>query len=323
MMIGFRKAKNGRKRRVTVVGSINYDMTMFLNSFPAPNQTILAQRSVSAMGGKGLNQAVAAAKLETDVKFIGKVGHDTFGQAALDYLKLSQVDITGIQRSDTPTGVATIFVNEHRENMITVASGANSDLSPADIQEFDSLIKNADVLLVQLEVPLDCVAEALHIAKTHDVLTILNPAPAQKDASDLFDMIDILTPNESEAAEFTGVYPKDFDSCAEAASLMRQQGGKRIVITLGKNGAFISEDGVEKILPSFPVQAVDPTGAGDVFNGILAARLAQGDTLEDAAVFASAGAAMSVTIQTAEGAAPTEEEITDFLAQNMSGRAVN
>ena len=258
------------QKNIVVVGSINCDQTSFLTQFPKVNQTIFAKSSSLSVGGKGLNQAIAAAKAGANVSMFACVGNDVFGQMAKSYLTENNIDISYLKEiSETATGTANIFVNENSENMIAVSKGANACLLPEDIEKNASIIEQADLLIVQLEVPKETVLKALLIAKASDVTTIFNPAPAISSIEELIKLSTIITPNETEVEEIVGIYPDDEATCLEAVIKLRKLGATDVIITLGSKGFYISNGNDEKLVPAISVDAIDPTGAGDVFNGVL------------------------------------------------------
>lgn len=307
--------------RITVVGSINCDFSTYVKNFPLINQTIHANNFSFNVGGKGLNQAVAAARIGADVSFVGCVGDDLFGHKALSYLQENNIDTTHIKvHNDELTGTANIFVSESGDNMIAVTPGANANISIDDIDSANELIRHADVLMVQLEIPLPAVEQALAIATKHNVLKILNPAPAIDSAIDLLPFADIVTPNENELFSLSNVNtPHNNIQISEIESLSRgllKKGANTIVTTLGARGCFIVSETAATHIPSIPVHSIDPTGAGDVFTGVLAASLANNNSLTEAARFSTAAAALSVTKPTATNAAPYPQEISNFMQNN-------
>jgi len=303
--------------KVTVIGSINGDISFAVDQFPRPNETILAKDSALCMGGKGLNQAIAAACAGAKTAMIGCVGTDSIGDKALGYAKDNGLDLAGIKRvAHTSTGTAGILVNTDRENMIVVSPGANACLSVDDIHAHASLITGADMVVTQLEVPPDTVRAALDMAAKAGVRTVFNPAPATPAAANLIACADIITPNESETQTITGIYPQDEASALEAARALCARGAKDVLITMGEAGYYVFSQGKGEYVKAFAVKAIDPTGAGDVFNGVLAKVLADQGSLRMAARHASAAAALSVQCAGAEGAAPNWPQIQDFLAQN-------
>ncbi len=305
-----------RKPKVIVVGSINCDLSFFMQGFPARNETILARHSLLTTGGKGLNQAVTAARAGADTHIIGCVGEDSFGQTAKTYARQQDVDISAVNSvADAPTGRAGIFVTEAGENMIAVSPGANAKLTPDDIIANADLIKTADIVMAQLEVPAEVVCTAFEIAGKAGVKTLLNPAPATPEAKNLIKLADIISPNETETEIITGIFPHDTDTARAAALCLCHLGARHVVITMGARGYYVFTNGSGTLFAAFVVKAIDPTGAGDVFNGVLARALATGHSLEDAANIASAAGAICVTRQGAQGAAPNWREIQHFLDQ--------
>tara|TARA_B110000459_G_C16498439_1_gene442233 strand:+ start:70 stop:1035 length:966 start_codon:yes stop_codon:yes gene_type:complete len=310
------KASNNQKK-IVVVGSINCDQTAYLERFPKINQTVFAKKSSLSVGGKGLNQAVSAASLGGNVSMVSCIGNDVFGEMATVHLQRNQINQEHIRITENvSTGSATIYVTEEGENMIAVTSGANNELSPIDIEEKYSVIADADVLIVQLEVPIETVKMALQVATEAKITTILNPAPMSKNITDLIKLSTVITPNETEVEALVGIYPKNEEMAALAALKLNEYGAREIIITMGDKGYYISSEKIKKLFPSFPVDVIDPTGAGDVFNGALAVALANEFSLEKSAQFASAAAALSVTKRTAQGSAPSWAQTIEFLRLN-------
>ncbi len=299
---------------IVVIGSSNTDMIIKLDRIPRPGETILGGKFVTAAGGKGANQAVAAARAGGRVSFIARVGQDVFGDQAVAGFVKDQIDVDHVARdSSAPSGVALVFVAKDGENSIAVASGANANLAPADVERARTLIASAGVVVMQLETPLATVQAAARIAAQAGVRVILNPAPAQPLPDDLLRLIAILTPNETEAELLTGIKVHDPASAGQAADVLLTRGVQTVIITLGASGAFVAADGLRKLLPGFRKDAVDTTAAGDVFNGALAVALAEGQELEQAVRFANAAGAISVTRMGAQPSAPGRGEI-DTLA---------
>ena len=302
------------KKPIVVVGSSNTDMIIKLDRIPRPGETILGGEFVTAAGGKGANQAVAAARAGGRVSFIARVGKDVFGDQAVAGFVNDRIDVDHVARDKAaPSGVALIFVARDGENSIAVASGANGRLSPADVKKARKLIASAAALVMQLETPLATVQAAAETAAKAGVTVILNPAPAQPLPDELLRLVSILTPNETEAELLTGIKVDDEASAGQAADRLLAHGLRTVIITLGQRGAFVAAEGLRKSIPGFPMQAVDTTAAGDVFNGALAVALAEGQTLEQSVRFANAAAAISVTRLGAQPSAPQRKEI-DKLA---------
>ena len=300
--------------KIVIVGSINTDMIVKVPRIPKPGETILGGKFSTAAGGKGANQAVAAARVGGDVTFIARVGNDMFGKQALEDFESNNINAKYIKTdSADPSGVALIFVDEKGENSIAVASGANARLSHRDVTEAEEVIKSADILLMQLETPMESVKRAAKIAKEAGVKVILNPAPAYPLDNTLLSTLYVITPNESEAELLTDISVTDFPSAEKAAFILLDRGVEVAIITMGSKGALIKTRELTKIVPGFKVNAVDSTAAGDVFNGSLVVAMAEGKTLEETVQFANAAAALSVTKLGAQPSAPKRVEIERML----------
>jgi ribokinase len=303
------------KPRILVVGSSNTDMIIKMERIPKPGETIIGGKFASAAGGKGANQAVGAARAGGAVTLVARVGQDMFGDNAIAGLIADGINVDYVVRDRTsPSGVALIFVGQNGENSIAVASGANARLTPADVRKAKSLFRKASVLLLQLETPLDTVQAAAELAAATGVRVILNPAPAQTLPDKLLRRIYLLTPNESEAELLTGIAVDNLDSAAKAAAALLARGAQNVIITMGARGALVAGVDLGQLIPAFKVKPVDTTAAGDIFNGALALGLAEGRSLLEAARFASAAAAISVTRMGAQTSAPTRKEIELLLA---------
>jgi ribokinase len=295
--------------KVVVVGSINTDMVVRAPKLPAPGETVLGGKLFIMAGGKGANQAVAAARLGAITSFVARVGTDSFGDKAMQGLLAEGINISHVCRDpETPSGVALIGVDETRgENSILVAPGANARLSLENITAAADLILSADVLVCQLEVPLDSVTEALRIARTGGVITILNPAPARALTSETLELVSILTPNETEAEEISGLTGASAEQCGKA---LLQRVGRAVIVTLGANGAMVvTKTGVSQIAGRPVDRVVDTTAAGDCFTAALAVALGEGESLATAAEFANAAAALSVSRAGAQPSLPRRGEM--------------
>jgi len=304
---------------VLVIGSSNTDLIIKMARIPKPGETILGGEFASAGGGKGANQAVAAARAGGAVTFIARVGRDLNGAEAVARLAAAGIDVSHVSRdANRPSGVALIFVSQTGENSIAVASGANDKLSPADVRKAKSAFRRARILLIQLETPLKTVAASIELAAAAGVPVVLNPAPARPLSARLLKRVYLLTPNESEAEQLTGVAVTNAAAAARAADRLLSRGVHNVVITMGSRGAFVAGKNVRQWVPGFAVRAVDTTGAGDVFNGSLVVALAEGQPLLVAARFASAAAAISVTRLGAMPSAPARREIEAMLATRHS-----
>ncbi len=300
--------------RIVVVGSSNTDMIVQVAHVPRPGETILGGRFSMAAGGKGANQAVAAARAGGSVAFVARVGADIFGENAVKGFAQDGINIEHVIRDPAaPSGVALIFVGDDGENSIGVASGANAALSPADVDAARSSITAADVLLMQLETPLPTIERAAEIARQAGVRIILNPAPAQPLPDALLRQVSILTPNETEAELLTGIAVNDDAQAEKAARALQAKGVGTVIITLGSRGAFVLGDGSAQRVAGFKVTPVDTTAAGDVFNGALAVALAEKRPMDQAIRFANAAAALSVTKLGAQPSAPRRPEIEAFM----------
>ena len=298
---------------IVVAGSVNVDFILRVTALPRPNETITGLDMAVAIGGKGLNQAVACARLGTPTNMIAAVGEDSFAGQATAWLTANGVGTTWVRTlPDVATGVANIFVAEDGQNMIVVTPGANGRLTPALVDAAEPAVAGAQALIVQLETPLDAVRRALELARRHRVLTVLNPAPVQPGAAALFPLADLVTPNETELAALTGIHDLDDASLARGLQAMIDAGARRAVVTLGAQGCATLIDGALHRVPAFTIKAIDATGAGDHFNGALVSRLVAGEDLLAAMRYASAASALSVTRPSADSA-PTAAEVAAFL----------
>jgi len=301
-------------KKIVVVGSSNTDMIIQLKRLPKPGETIVGGVFTTAAGGKGANQAVGAVRAGGDVAFICRIGADMFGDTSLSGFINDGLDISGvIKDNEKPSGVALIFVDEKGENSIAVAPGANGELKPDDIRNKSSIIAGADLLLMQLEIPMETVEAAAKVAADNNVRIILNPAPAQPLSDSLLKKISIITPNETEAELLTGVPVNNEADAEKAAKILIQKGVETVIITLGSKGAFVFNNNFKELIPSYKVKAIDTTAAGDVFNGAFAVALSEGRELKDAVLFANAAAALSVTKLGAQSSAPYRRDIINML----------
>jgi len=301
-------------KNVLVVGSSNTDLIIRVPRIPRPGETVLGGAFSTAAGGKGANQAVAAARAGGRVTFVARIGADGFGDRTLAGLEADGIETRYVLRSaEAPSGIALITVGERGENSISVASGANALLSEADVARAGEAFAAADIVLLQLESPLAAVEAAVRKAGERGTSVILNPAPARELDDALMAGVSALTPNEHEAELLTGIAVEDERSAREAARRLRDRGPQTVVITLGERGVYVSAEDHEAIVPAFAVTPVDTTAAGDVFNGALALALAERLALREALRFAQAAAAISVTRPGAQPSAPTRAEIEAFV----------
>ena len=298
---------------IIVIGSSNTDMVIKTTHLPAPGETILGGDFFMNAGGKGANQAVAAARLGGNITFFAKVGNDIFGERAIALFRKEGIDTSNIISDERyPSGVALITVDSKGENCIVVAPGANNALTAADLQSKKDVIERASFILVQLEIPLQTVEYIIKLASTVGAKLVLNPAPACELRNELLSGIDIITPNQKEAEMLTGVTVADTESAKEAAMELKKKGVKSVIITLGSSGALVLHDNVFSNIAAPVVEAVDTTAAGDIFNGALIVALSEGMNMENAVQFACRAAAISVTRLGAQASAPYRSEVEDF-----------
>ncbi len=301
-------------KKIVVVGSSNTDLVIQTSHFPAPGETVIGGVFNTFAGGKGANQAVAAARLGGLVTFVARVGIDGFGEKAIAGLKKDHIQTDYIYQDPVhPSGVATIVLNETGQNTIVVAPGSNNELSVQDIEGAKNRIKEAELVLVQLEVPLQTVKYTIDLANDLGKKVILNPAPAIKLPDGLYRKIDLITPNETEAFKQVGIVVEDFESASEAATRFLDKGVKNVVITLGDKGAFFKNSALEFLVPAMESVVKDTTGAGDIFNGALAVALAEGMRWNEALEFANCAASIGVGRLGAQASAPFRKEVEDRL----------
>lgn len=301
--------------KLVVLGSVNADHVLQVASFPRPGETLLGHSYTVIPGGKGANQAVAAARLGADIAFIACVGDDSFGHNIITEFERDCINTQAVMiEQDTPTGIAMIQVAATGENSICISAEANACLTPERLIPHHALIAQADTLLMQLETPIATITQAAKIAKQAGTRVVLNPAPAQPLTDELLAVVDLITPNETEAELLTGIKVTDMASAQVAADVLHAKGISEVMITLGSQGVWISKAGIGKQVKGFRVDAVDTTAAGDTFNGGLLAGLQAGLALDDAIIFAHAAAAISVTRVGAQTSIPTKAEVDAFLA---------
>ncbi len=300
------------QRKIVVIGSCNTDMVINMDHLPLPGETLIGGEFFMNSGGKGANQAVAAARLGGNVSFIAKVGNDPFGKRALEQYRAEGIDVKHILTDpEQPSGVALIMVDAQGENSIAVASGANAHLTTKDIDNAKEILSRADIVLMQLETPITTVEHAANVAKRSGAKVILNPAPAQPLPESLLQNLYILIANETEAEFISGTQITDMDSVARAADILCDKGVEKVVITLGSRGAFVKERGNYHQIPGLKVKAVDATAAGDTFCGALCVALAEGKNLTEAVTFANRCAAVTVTRMGAQSSLPYRSEIEE------------
>ncbi|ABM02210.1 ribokinase [Psychromonas ingrahamii 37] len=302
--------------KLVVLGSVNADHVLQVPSFPRPGETLHGTGYAVIPGGKGANQAVAAARLGADVAFIACLGDDSFGINIRDAFKSDGINVDGVMiEKNTPTGIAMIQVSATGENSICISAEANNHLTPERIKPFSSLISAAEILLMQLETPIETIQAAAETAKLAGTVVVLNPAPAQSLSDELLKLVDIITPNETEAEQLTGVQVKDMPSAQQAAEKLHDKGIEMVMITLGSEGVWLSQAGKGKQIKGFTVKAVDTTAAGDTFNGALLTRLLEKASVEESIRFAHAAAAITVTGKGAQTSIPDRQSVEKFLQQ--------
>jgi len=306
------------KPKIVVVGSSNMDLVVKSPRIPAKGETILGGDFIMTPGGKGANQAVAAAKLGAEVYFVAKLGDDIFGRQSLSNLQEVGIHTEYVEQTrEAPSGVALITVDDAGDNVIVVAPGANLKLSPEDIKKARSVIASSGAVATQLEVPLETVEFAARLANDTGVPFILDPAPAQKLSDELLRKVDVLTPNETEAEILTGIKVTDENSAQIAVKELLNRGVKAVILTMGSKGYVLATKDGAQFISSVKVDAVDATAAGDAFTGSLAVGMARGKTLKDAALFANYVAALSVTKMGAQSSMPDAGQVENFIKQNQ------
>ncbi|MFH6602684.1 ribokinase [Maribacter algicola] len=299
--------------KIVVVGSSNTDMVVKTTRFPEPGETIIGEDFFMFPGGKGANQAVAAARAGGSVIFICAVGDDVFGQNALEGYREEGINVDAAKIiKDAASGVALITVNEKGENEIVVASGTNADLSATYVSGIVEEMEDDGIFLTQLETPIETIEYLARYSKLTDQPLIINPAPAQKLSNTILDGLFLITPNETEAKILTGISVEDEVSMQYAAQALLQKGVQNVIITLGDRGAYFMNHEMRFLVPSYPVKAIDTTAAGDVFNGVLTVCLAQNMNWKESIEYANRAAALSVMKMGAQGSAPYKEEIKKF-----------
>lgn len=298
------------RSKIVVIGSTNMDMVVKSFHIPVPGETVLGGGFLMNTGGKGANQAVSIARLGGDVSFISKVGKDVFGRQASQAFEDEGIGIEGILYDNSlPTGVALITVDEAGENSMVVDPGANLNLTPSEVGKYLDKIPNIGTMLIQMEIPIETIKFAIQYASIYSIKVILNPAPAHIQTSELFDKIDIITPNISEAEILTGIPVRDFDSARRAAEYLYFSGVKNVVITMGAMGSVLLYREGFYVIPATKVKAIDSTGAGDAFNGALALAVSEGQDMLSAVHFASQVASIATTRMGAQSSIPARKDL--------------
>lgn len=305
-------------QKILVIGSSNIDLVITSTSLPKPGETVIGDTFLKNPGGKGANQAVAANRLGGNVAFITKVGNDVFGKELKELYKKEGINCHGVMTDNsTRTGVALINVDRSGENFITIYQGANKQLLIDDIINLSSLIDESDIILMQLEIPMDTVNYIINHAFEKGKKIILNPAPAHSFTDEALSKLFAITPNKTETEQLTGIEIQDERSVLEAASILIKKGVKNVIITLGSQGAYYVNEKEHFLIPAPHVKAVDSTAAGDTFCGAIAAELSRGHEWDEALQFATAASAICVTRMGAQLSIPTEHEVRNFIKNNQ------
>lgn len=299
--------------KILVIGSLNMDMVMNVDHMPLAGETILCDGMKLVAGGKGANQACAAGRLGTDVTILGAIGDDAYGKMQTESLKQAGVDVSGlIVKEGVSTGIAFITVNKEGNNSIVVVQGANACFTPEDIESHRKLIEECEIVILQLEIPLDTVLYAVKLAKELGKTVLLDPAPAPEQFPEgLYRYVDIIKPNETELAGLTGVAEAQ-NHLEKAVQMLKEHGVKNVLVTLGGDGVYLDTEGKKTVrIPAKKVKVVDTTAAGDSFTAALAAMLIEGKTLKEAAEFANQVSAIVVTREGAQSSIPTLQEVVE------------
>lgn len=299
-------------KKILVIGSLNMDLVTMSERHPKLGETIIGKSFFQIPGGKGGNQAVAIAKLGGDVTMFGCVGRDSHGERLVEELRKNNVNIDYIKKSEKNTGIATIVVDKNADNTIIVVPGANFELTLDDIDKNIELIKSADIVLLQLEIPIDVVEYILKKSKEYNKITILNPAPAEKLSVEIIKNVDYLVPNETELELLSGMSTNSQEEVLVASKKIMDMGVKNLIVTMGKNGSiFVGKEKVVKI-GIHKVKAIDPTAAGDSFIGGVIRMLAEGEEIEKAMEFGARVGAITVTKEGAQSSLPTWDEVVNY-----------
>lgn len=305
------RIQNRIQNTILVIGSLNMDLTAEVDHIPVVGETILSSSFATVPGGKGANQACAVGRIAGGCGFIGAVGNDGYGKILQESLQNFRVDTRGLTtKSNEASGMAVVMVNKEGNNSIVVIPGANAALTPEDIDRRLSLIGECEILVMQLEIPLETVLHAAKLAKSMNRTVILDPAPVpEKFPEELYRYIDIIKPNETELERLTGISAEG-TGYVQGTEFLRKKGVKNVLVTLGEKGAYLDSQEEGKVfIPAYPAEAVDTTAAGDAFTAAVAARLAEGDSLSEAARFAALVSSVVVTRKGAQSSIPAMEEV--------------
>ena len=302
---------------VVIYGSINTDLIAYTPKLPQQGETLLGKSYLMALGGKGANQAVAAAKLGAKVCMVGHVGDDTFGRQVLEQLTDYGVDVANVEMvADQGSGLAVISVDDNGENTIIVLSGANMQFDQQDVIRTESLFDDTKVLLLQLEVPVEADLAVARAAHAKGITVVLDPAPAAELPDELYSSVDILTPNEVETEMMVGIRPSSPQEAADAAKILQSRGVNTVIVTLGSEGVFCASGTRSIYVPVFDVDAIDTVGSGDAFNGGLAVAISEGMEIDDALQWGAAAGALSTTRSGAAGAMPDRSELISLISNS-------
>ena len=308
-----------KKTKIVVVGSLMMDLVIKTERRPRTGETLIGESFGMFVGGKGCNQAIIASRLGADVTMIGRLGADLFGDSLMKTLEEEKIDSRLVVRdSKIGTGVASPVIDAQGDNSIIVIPRANMRLSIEDINQAKSALSEADILLLQLEVPVEASLQAAEIVKSHGGQVILNPAPALEFPDHFLDCVDLLIPNETETEFFTGIEVVDQKTAEQAARILIDKGVEAVILTLGDQGALLLTNEFTKAIPAYEVDVVDTTAAGDAFCGALAVALARGDSIEPAIVVANAAGALATTVLGAAPSMATDKQISQFLAEHQN-----
>jgi len=295
---------------------MHMDFTVYVDHLPKPGETVLGRDFEMSPGGKGANQAVAISRLGGVSYLISRVGEDYIGDLLLDNARRNGVRVDFVKKDpDVHSGVALIFVDKSGENMIAVAPGVDSRISPDDVREAEAALAEASAVVAQLEIPVETAVEAVRAAKSRGMLTILNPAPAKPIPEEVYSLIDVLTPNVRELEALAGVTIRTDEDVVNAANLLREKGVRMVVVTLGKRGAMIVDERGHRRVPTYEVPVIDTVGAGDAFNGALALALSLGADIDEAVDFANMVASIKVTKKGAQAGLPRRDEVLRFAEE--------
>jgi ribokinase len=305
-----------QKPKIVVVGSANMDIYTWTHHLPESGETVVGNRYWMGMGGKGANQTVGARKLEAEVVLVGRLGNDAFGRELRETLTAHDVSCDYIQVDlEAGSGMAMVLVDRDANNIIAVVPGANMQITSEDVTKAETIIQAADVLMMQLEIPLDAIEQALDIAHKGEAVCILNPAPARQLPDSILQRVHILTPNQSEARILSGIDADTPEGAAKAGQALLDKGVQTVIVTLGDQGALIVEPGKTTHVPGYKVEAMDTSGAGDAFMAGLGVALGEGQPLPEAVRFANRVGALSTTKPGATPSMPTREAVEQFAQQ--------